>query len=82
MMLLTKQCVRISYLIIVVTGQFYYNVIEHESIMLLQLEFYITLDGLPGFARIPKRKINQEFKKICDPSRIRTRDFLRCNWIF
>ena len=42
MMLLTKQCVRISYLIIVVTGQFYYNVIEHESIMLLQLEFYIT----------------------------------------
>ena len=21
------------------------------------------LDGLPGFARIPKRKINQEFKK-------------------
>ena len=27
------------------------------------------LDGLPGFARIPKRKINQEF-------------LLRCNWIF
>ena len=27
------------------------------------------LDGLPGFARIPKRKINQEFKKYM--SRIR-----------
>ena len=24
---------------------------------------YHLLDGIPGFARIPKRKINQEFKK-------------------
>ena len=27
----------------------------------IYIYIYILLDGLPGFARIPKRKINQEF---------------------
>ena len=34
-----------------------------RNAMLHKSSFIIILDGLPGFARIPKRQTNQEFKK-------------------
>ena len=41
------------------------NVSEKKKFMNANIERrkYNVLDGLPGFARIPKRKINQELKK-------------------
>ena len=68
------------HMILVIQGQSTDGTIGKHYCSILTL--YKLLDGLPGFARIPKRKINQEFKKICDPSRIRTPDLLLYNRIF
>ena len=38
-------------------------VADEEGMIERRIIIIIQLDGLPGFARIPKRKINQEFKK-------------------